>query len=198
MRYLIVGLGNPGILYENTRHNIGFKAVKKFAKKHEFDFKREKKFKAKMAHGFINDKEIYLMLPQTYMNLSGDAVKLAKDYYKIDIKNILIVVDDADISFNQLRLKEDSGSGGHRGLDSIEKQLSSNAYPRLRIGIGREDENDLKKYVLNRFSKDEKNQLDDLLEHVVDIISLWLKDGMKKAANVANIRKKANKQKETK
>ena len=136
--YLIVGLGNPGIVYENTRHNVGFKVVKSLAKKYGLKFKDEKKFKAKVAKGNILGFEVYLLLPKTYMNESGVAVKKAKDYLKIDMKNILIVVDDADINFEEFRLKEDSASAGHKGLKSIQQHLNTQKYARLRVGIGRE------------------------------------------------------------
>src|SRR3990167_1025797 len=97
--FLIVGLGNPGILYENTRHNFGFKVIKALAEKYNLEFKKEKKFASKIAKGKIKDFEVVLLMPFTYMNESGAAVKPAADFFKIDVKNILILVDDADIPF---------------------------------------------------------------------------------------------------
>lgn len=191
--FLIVGLGNPGSLYENTRHNVGFKIVKELAGKYSFKFKDEKKFKAKIAKGNILGFEVYLLLPQTYMNESGIAVKKVKDYLKIDINNILIVVDDADIVFEEFRIKKDSTTAGHRGLESIEKHLNTQKYARLRVGIGRERK-DLKTYVLDRFSKKEKEKLLLLEEKAISFIELWLEKGIQLAANLANVRLKKNKE----
>ena len=189
--YLIVGLGNPGLSYENTRHNVGFKVVKSLAKKYGLKFKDEKKFKAKVAKGNISGFEVYLLMPQTYMNESGVSVKKAKDYLKIDIKNILIVVDDADINFEEFRLKEDSTAAGHRGLKSIETHLNTKNYTRLRVGIGREKKA-LKTYVLDRFTKTEKEKLKEIVGKAISFIELYLEKGIKIAANKANVRLKKN------
>lgn len=194
--YLIVGLGNPGLLYENTRHNVGFKVVKGLAKKYGLKFKDEKKFKAKIAKGDILGFEVYLLLPQTYMNESGVSVKKVKDYLNIDIKNILIVVDDADIKFEEFRLKEDSTSAGHKGLKSIEEHLNTQKYARLRVGIGREKK-ELKSYVLDKFTKNEKEKLKEIIKKAIAFIGLWLEKGTKIAANKANVRLKKEEKNDT-
>ncbi len=188
--YLIAGLGNPGILYSKTRHNIGFQVVKAFADKYEMSFKKNSKLQGYVANSVIDEKSIYLLMPSTYMNNSGIAVRLCKNFYKIDIPKILIVVDDVEIPFGEFRIKKDSGSGGHNGLKSIEENLKSKEYIRLRVGVGKEERKCLKSYVLNRFSKVEKKQLDEIINQAVDIIEIWIKDGLEKAANIANVRKK--------
>ncbi|MBN2478592.1 MAG: aminoacyl-tRNA hydrolase [Parachlamydiales bacterium] len=188
-KVLIVGLGNPGILYENTRHNIGFKVVKALAKKYKLEFKKDKKLKSKIAFGNILGYEVLLQLPLTYMNLSGNAVKAAKDYYKINLDKLLVVVDDADILFEEFKIKTDSGSGGHNGLKSIESSLNSQNYARLRVGIGK-SENELKSHVLKRFTKEEKQKLDDIIDLAISFIEIWLEKGIDTAANKANIRLK--------
>ncbi len=187
--YLIVGLGNPKEIYENTRHNIGFKIIKSLAKKYGLEFKNENKFKAKIAKGNILGFEVYLLMPQTFMNESGYAVKKALDYLKVNIENILVVVDDADIDFEEFRLKKDSSSAGHRGLMSIEKHLNTQSYARLRVGIGR-GKKALKRYVLDRFTKTEKTKLNLIIEKAISFIELWLEKGITIAANKANVRLK--------
>lgn len=191
--FLIVGLGNPGILYENTRHNLGFKVIKALAKKYNLEFKKENKFNSKIASGKIKDFDVHLLMPLTYMNESGVAVKKVADFFKIELKNILIVVDDADISFEEFRLKDDSSSGGHKGLASIEMHLSTKNYPRLKVGIGREQE-ELKSYVLGRFTKTEREKLPEIENKAIEIIENWLEKGIKIAANIANVRLKKVKQ----
>jgi len=192
-RFLIVGLGNPGLLYENTRHNLGFKVVKRLAKKHDLKFKNEKKFEAKVANGKILDFDVYLILPKTYMNESGRSVIKAKNYLNIDIKNILIVVDDADIPFEEFRIKDDSSSGGHKGIESVETHLKTKQYARLKVGIGREQKQ-LKSYVLDRFTSKEKEKLFGIEDKGAHFIELWMQEGIKIAANYANVRLKKSKE----
>lgn len=185
--FLIVGLGNPGILYENTRHNFGFKVIKALAKKYKLEFKKEKKFNSKIVKGKIKDFEVLLLMPLTFMNESGIAVKQVVDFFKIDLKNILILVDDADIPFEEFRIKSDSAGAGHKGLKSIEKHLNTKNYARLRLGIGKEL-TQLKSYVLSRFTKKEKEKLPQLENKAVEFIEIWLEKGLQTAANQANIR----------
>lgn len=192
-KFLIVGLGNPGILYKNTRHNLGFKVVKRLAKKHKLEFKNEKKIKAKVARGEILGFDVYLILPQTYMNESGQAVIKAKNYLNIDLKNILIVADDADIPFEEFRIKDDSSAAGHRGLQNIEMHLKTKGYARLRVGIGRERK-ELKAYVLDRFTNEEKEKLPQIEEKGAVFVELWMQEGVKIAANRANVRLKKSKE----
>jgi len=191
---LIIGLGNPGLLYQNTRHNIGFKVVKALAKKYKLEFKKDKKLNSKLASGKILNNDVLLLLPQTYMNLSGEAVKKCIDYYKIPIENILVVVDDVDISFEEFKLKKDSSSGGHNGLKSIENLLKTKSYKRLRIGVGKSDI-DLAKFVLQRFTKDEKSKLKSINDRAIEIIEIFLEKGFDLALNKANIKIKEEEKK---
>lgn len=193
--FLIVGLGNPGILYENTRHNFGFKVIKAFARKYGLEFVKEKKFNSKIASGKIKDFDVHLLMPLTYMNESGEAVRKVVDFFKIDIEDILIVADDADIPFEEFRMKEDSASGGHKGLVSIEKHLNTKRYARLRLGIGRQ-QNELKSYVLGRFTKEEKQKIPELENRAIECIEIWLEKGIQFAANKANVRIKKDKKNE--
>lgn len=196
--FLIVGLGNPGILYENTRHNFGFKIIKALAKKYDLKISKEKKFNSKIAKGKIKDFEVILLMPLTYMNESGIALRKVVDFFKIDIKNILILVDDADIPFEEFRIKDDSTAAGHKGLISIEKHLNTKNYTRLRLGIGREEKG-LKSFVLSRFSKEEKTKLPQLENRAIECIEIWMEKGIQIAANKANVRlKKVKKNEEDK
>lgn len=194
--FLIAGLGNPGILHENTRHNFGFRVIKALAKKYNLVIVKEKKINSKIARGKIKDFEVILLMPLTFMNESGIAVKRAADFFKVDLKNILILVDDADIPFEEFRMKSDSACAGHKGLASIEKHLNTQNYARLRLGIGREKQSGLKSYVLSRFNKQEKEKLPGLEKKAVEFIEIWLEQGLQTAANKANVRIKKVKKNE--
>jgi PTH1 family peptidyl-tRNA hydrolase len=187
--YLIVGLGNPGEEYEKTRHNMGFLAVGALARKWGWSFKKSSKFKGVLAKGKIDEKNVFLLLPETYMNLSGEAVRLAVDYFQIETGHLLVVVDDVDIPFGEFRLKEHSGSGGHKGLQSVEMYLEGSAYPRIRIGIGNRKEGSLEEHVLTPFSQEEARELPRILGEAVELIELWLKEGLTQAMNRANRKK---------
>jgi PTH1 family peptidyl-tRNA hydrolase len=186
--YLIVGLGNPGKRYEKTRHNIGFDVLKVFAKKHEGEFKSFSKCFSKLAQLNIDDKRVNLLMPQTFMNESGLAVRSAVDYFKVAIDNILIVVDDVSIPLGEFRLKPSGSAGGHNGLKSIETHLGSMGYQRLRVGIGGNEEADLVPHVLGKFSDEEAEIVSSMLVKGADILDMWLKEGLENTMNVANVR----------
>jgi len=191
MTFLLAGLGNPGKRYEKTRHNIGFEVLKHFAKKYNLKFQKSDKLKGYFAAGIIEDEKVMLLLPTTYMNESGKAIHKCMAYYKVDIDHLLVVVDDADIDFLQMRLKDNSGTGGHRGLESIEEYLKTPTYPRLRMGIGRgpDEKKALASHVLGGFTSQEKKMMSSFLDRACSIILLWMKEGIQKAMNEANIRK---------
>jgi len=191
MTFLIAGLGNPGKRFEKTRHNIGFETVKCLAKKYDLSFQKSDKLKGWFATGMIEKEKVILFLPKTFMNDSGIAVANCIRYYKIDIDHLLVIVDDADIDFLQMRLKDNSGTGGHKGLNSVEESLKTSSYARLRIGIGRDpnEKSSLVGHVLGGFASKEKKQLPDFLDRACSMIILWMKKGIQKAMNEANIRK---------
>lgn len=134
---VIVGLGNPGERYSQTLHNVGFKVVDELAKKHGWLWKTAVEFRAQVAKGIILQTAYHLLKPQTYMNLSGEAVREYLAYYQIPAEKILIVVDDADLPFGHLRMKPFGGSGGQKGLQNIKKELLTDQFKRLKMGIGR-------------------------------------------------------------
>lgn len=184
--YLIAGLGNPGKSYEKTRHNIGFVAVQQLARKHGFEFYRQLKFKSSLAEGRIGSKRVLLQMPLTYMNLSGEAVALAMRFWKIDLKRLLVIVDDIAIGLGELRLKINSSPGGHNGLKSIEEHLQTQRYARLRIGVGDRQEGDLASHVLGRFSEDEQKVASSVVERSVETTEIWLEKGITSAMDFAN------------
>lgn len=134
---VIVGLGNPGPRYRNTLHNVGFKIVEKLAEAHGWTWKFEERFQAEVAKGELDLTTFHLLRPETFMNLSGEAVREYLRYYHLDVNVVVVVVDDADIGFGEIRIRPSGGSGGHNGLKSIEKELATSGFKRLRMGIGR-------------------------------------------------------------
>lgn len=185
---LIVGLGNPGKSYEGTRHNIGFRALEKLAQKQGLSFKKQPKFKGNLAEGQIGADPVILLVPQTFMNLSGEAVALLMSYLQIELSRLLIVVDDVDLDVGQLRMRINSGAGTHNGLKSVEEHLQTNRYARLRIGVGERLEGDLANHVLGRFSAEEEKLLPEILERAVQAIEIWLDQGITRAMDFANVR----------
>lgn len=151
---LLIGLGNPGQEYENTRHNIGFMVLDEVAKNLNLKFNKEK-FKGLFCEKTINGEKIILFKPLTYMNLSGDAVRNIVDYYKLDLDDIIVIHDDLDLPTGKLKIKHGGSSGGHKGVESIIKNLNSEDFKRLKIGISKTVKNNTKDYVLEKFSKKE-------------------------------------------
>ncbi len=186
--YLIAGLGNPGAEYANTRHNIGFMAVEKLAKRCRAGWTFEKKFSARLARLVVEGQQCLVCEPHTYMNSSGIAVQAVADYYKIATGSLLVIVDDADLPLGELRMRASGSSGGHHGLESIEQHLATREYARLRIGIGRQasGEREIVGYVLGRFGSSESGLLDQILERAADQIKCWLTSGIQKAMNEFN------------
>ena len=176
--YLIVGLGNPGRSYEKTRHNVGFQVVDALAEKHGWSFRDVKAFHGLLAEGTVGEKKVLLLKPQTYMNSSGEAVKVCSSYYKVPLTQILVVSDDIYLSFGRLRIKTSGGCGGHNGLKSIESHLGTQVYMRLRIGVSNKESGDLADYVLSPFQEEEKQKLPGVVEHGVHALELWLNKGV--------------------
>jgi peptidyl-tRNA hydrolase, PTH1 family len=186
--YLIVGLGNPGKEYDGTRHNVGFALVERLAKGWRADWELKKKFSSRVAQVDRDERRIVLCEPQTFMNASGEAVQAVSDYYKLTPKQILILADDADLPLGTIRLRPDGSSGGHHGLESIEQHLGTRGFARLKIGIGRreQDGRQISGYVLGRFASDEKKVVEQVLERASQQVECWLNAGVQEAMNKFN------------
>ncbi len=166
---LIVGLGNPGKDYVNTRHNVGFDVIDSYALKHNLEFSKTK-FGGKFVKCNICGEEVVLLKPQKYINLSGEVVRKYVDYYKVDINDILIISDDLDLPVGKIKLKYKGSSGGHNGLKNIELNLGTEEYKRLKIGISNNKDIDTKDYVLGHFSKSDRETVDKAIEEAVLIL----------------------------
>lgn len=183
---LIVGLGNPGKEYEQTRHNIGFMLIDRLSARTGIKLNKTGHFSL-WGSGKIGSEQVVLVKPQTYMNLSGSAVGSIARWYKLNPQDFLIVFDDLDLPLGKIRIKEQGGAGGHRGLTSIINQFGTPEIPRLRIGIDRPDEDfPVPDYVLSRFTAQEKEDLDRVLSCAVEAVLILIKNGINKAMNQYN------------
>jgi len=190
---LIVGLGNPGTNYIDSRHNIGFVVVKALAKAYRIDFKKDSGAFSLSCKAKAKDKDIILAMPFTFMNLSGSAVKVLLKKYKIELNDLLVVCDDVDLEFGRIKIRAKGTSGGQRGLKSIIGSLESQEFCRLRVGIGRpHGSSGTAEYVLSRFNKEEKRQLKDIVEKASDCCEAWVGKGITESMNIFNTRSKNN------
>ncbi|MFZ5639767.1 MAG: aminoacyl-tRNA hydrolase [Bacillota bacterium] len=184
---LVVGLGNPGKEYAATRHNVGFMVVDRFAEEHGIMVEKSK-FKSLIGEGHVGTEKIILAKPQTYMNLSGEAVLDIVNFYKIPPENVIVIVDDMDLPAGKVRLRVKGGSGGHNGLKSIIYQLQTEDFPRLRIGIGKPaPERQAVGFVLGRFSDEEKELTQEAINKAAAAIKEIIKSGAERAMNRVNI-----------
>lgn len=185
--YIIVGLGNPGKDYENTRHNIGFMVIDEAAGKYNISVS-EKKHKAIIGKGYIGGQKVILVKPQTYMNLSGESVRDIIDYYKIEEKTELIVIsDDISLDVGQLRIRKKGSAGGHNGLKNIILHLGHDEFQRIRMGVGEKPSGyDLADYVLGHFSGEEKAQIADAVKKAAEALEVIITEGPDAAMNQFN------------
>lgn len=183
---LVVGLGNPGREYAATRHNVGFMAVDLLA--HELGVAVEKgKFRSLVGEGRIGMEKVILAKPQTFMNLSGEAVLDMVNFYKIPPQDVIIIVDDMDIPAGKVRLRMKGGSGGHNGLKSIIYQLQTEEFPRLRIGIGKPaPDRQTVGYVLGKFCAEEQEVIVEAIRKAVDAVRAIIESGVERAMNRVN------------
>ena len=167
VEYIVVGLGNPGLQYEKTRHNAGFILIDLLAQKYSTHVDRSK-YKALVGEATIGGKRVLLMKPQTFMNLSGEAVGEAARFYKLDPSRVIVLSDDISLDVGKLRVRRKGSAGGHNGLKSIGEHLGSDEYPRLKIGVGQKPhpDYDLASWVLSNFSSEEYKKLTELYDTV--------------------------------
>lgn len=194
--YIVVGLGNPGVNYNNTRHNVGFEVVKILADRFDIDTDYIR-HKAICGKGLIEGNKVILAMPQTYMNLSGESVLQLVNYYKIDVASeLIVVVDDIDLAPGQIRIRKSGSAGGHNGLKNIIRNLGREDFVRVRVGVGAKPSGyDLADYVLSHFSKEDRELMDEAFIRVAESVVTIMKDGVDTAMNRFNT-SKADRKKE--
>jgi PTH1 family peptidyl-tRNA hydrolase len=188
---IIVGLGNPGDKFKNTRHNVGFLAIDEFAKINNFeDFKLQKKFNAEISESGIEGKQIILVKPQKFMNDSGKSVSKITTTYKLPPTSLVVIHDDIDLPIGKIKIVKDRGSAGHKGVESIIKEIGSSDFIRFRIGIESQKpeikNTKAKTIVLKNFSKDEKILINETIKKTAETISYFLENGLEKTMNAYN------------
>lgn len=191
---IIVGLGNPGREYEHTPHNAGFMAVEELAARWSCELRRSLRVKARMAKAAVGGEQVLLVEPLTYMNLSGQVVAPLLGYYKVEPAGLVVVSDDADLDLGRIRVRGAGGSGGHRGLQSIIQLTGTEAFPRVRVGIGRRGEpgDDLVGHVLKPVTGDDRAVLQESVRRAADAVAAILGQGVERAMNLFNARVNKN------
>jgi PTH1 family peptidyl-tRNA hydrolase len=185
--HLIVGLGNPGAEYVRTRHNCGFRLVEALATRWRAEWRTDRKFQSRLARLERGGRRVVLCEPQTFMNLSGEAVRGLAGFYRLPMGNLMVAVDDADLPVGELRLRMRGSSGGHHGLESIEEHLGTREFARLRIGIGRRNgAREITGHVLGRFDAAEAATVEKVLSVACDQVECWLDAGIQKAMSQFN------------
>lgn len=182
---LIVGLGNPGAEYERTRHNVGWMVVDAFARKFRIDVTKHEK-NALTGTGRVAGGSVMVAKPLTYMNLSGDAVRLLSNAYLESTEDLIVVYDDIDLPLAKLRIRPNGSAGTHNGMRSIVQVLGTEKFPRLRIGIGQAEGGRLRDFVLDEFSTDEQPLVDRAIERSVNALLLFARGDLKRAMNEFN------------
>lgn len=177
---LIVGLGNPGKRYADTRHNIGFKVIDLLADGLGIDI-RKRKFGARFGMGQFCDKQLILLKPWRFMNLSGEAVLQAMSFYKVDIGNLLVVLDDMSLPVGKIRLRSRGSAGGHKGLENIVDKIGCDGFCRCRVGIGERKTEDAVDFVLGMPGADEREKLVEAAAKAADVVNCWVKSGIEEA-----------------
>lgn len=181
-RALVVGLGNPGSQYVGTRHNIGFAVVEELAARWSIPL-ADRKFKGRFGHGLVQDRTANLLLPETFMNLSGQAVQPCLGFFKLGVESLVVAHDDIDLPLGVVRIKLGGGHGGHNGLRSLDALLPSKQYLRVRLGVGRIEGMNVASWVLGRFGGEELAAVDHLVTTGCDAIELLLREGLLAAQN---------------
>jgi PTH1 family peptidyl-tRNA hydrolase len=188
---VIVGLGNPGGSYARSRHNVGFWVVDRLAEKHRLRFSR-REYKSQVAEGRVGEERVMLMKPQTYMNLSGEALQRARRALRLEPEQFLVVYDDLDLSVGRLRVARSGGAGGHHGVESIIEALGSKEFPRIRVGIGRPGNRGANvDYLLDSLTPEEASTLSESVARAADAAEVVVCDGIAAAMNRFNAAPKA-------
>lgn len=183
---LIAGLGNIGEKYLFTRHNAGFMVADKLAYDNNFEFREEKKLKCLLAKTKINGEDIIIIKPTTFMNLSGEAVIAVMNYYKIEVKDILIIYDDLSLDIGKIRFRANGSDGGHNGIKSIIKHLGTKDFDRIKVGIGPQPPIPSEAFVLQNFTKEQLEEMKVSVKRTTEAVEFYLENGIAKAQNSYN------------
>lgn len=182
--YLIVGLGNPGKEYEKTRHNVGFDILDLMCDKYNINMNRTK-FKGVYGEGKIEQEKVIFLKPTTFMNLSGESVKEVCDFYKIQSENVIIIYDDISLDVGRMRIRKSGSAGGHNGIKNIIFNLSTEVFPRIKVGVGI-SKGDLISHVLGRFNQDDRVEVEKVFSAVIDAVDCIITKGICEAMNNFN------------
>ncbi|NMC27298.1 MAG: aminoacyl-tRNA hydrolase [Syntrophomonadaceae bacterium] len=182
---IIVGLGNPGPEYKNTRHNIGYMVLEELAARYPVE-KQDAKFDALIGQIRIGGEKVLLVKPLTYMNLSGRAVQPLVHWHKLDLQDLIVVYDDMDLPLGRLRIRAGGGSGGHKGIKSIIERLGTSDFARIRLGIGWAVDRDAVDWVLGRFGTEEEDEARHAVERAADALEKWVTAGLESTMNTYN------------
>lgn len=189
--YIIAGLGNPTKEYDKTRHNVGFAVIDQLADRYGIDVS-ERKHRAFCGKGVIEGQKVLLVKPQTFMNLSGESLRSAMDYYKALPEKLIVIYDDISLPPGQLRIRLKGSAGGHNGIKNIIAHLGTQEFPRIKVGVGEKPPRmDLKDYVLSRFSKGEQELMEEAFREAAQAVAMMISDGADRAMNHFNTKKKA-------
>ena len=189
--YLIAGLGNPTKEYDKTRHNVGFSVIDVLADRYRIDIS-EKKHKALCGRGVIEGQKVLLLKPQTFMNLSGESIRAAADYYKIEPEEMIVIYDDISLDPGQLRIRLKGSAGGHNGIKNIIANLGTQDFPRIKVGVGAKPPRmDLADYMLSRFGAGEQKLMEEAFGEAAEAAVMMMTDGAERAMNHFNAKKKA-------
>lgn len=188
--YIIAGLGNPTKEYAGTRHNVGFEVIDRLAEDCRIDVSM-RKHKAICGKGYIDGQKVILCKPQTYMNLSGESLREMADYYKVAPEDIIVIFDDISLDPGQLRIRAKGSAGGHNGIKSIIAHLGTQEFPRVKVGVGEKPKGwDLADYVLSRFGSEDRKLMDEAVKEAGEAVRLMIGEGVDKAMNKYNVKKK--------
>jgi len=188
---LVVGLGNPGLEYRETRHNLGFLVIDELARRWQVEDQWRERFEALVTRAGLGDDSVHLAKPVTFMNLSGAAVAGLAGFYKIEPADVFVVIDDAALPLGRLRARREGSAGGHNGLKSVIQHLGTQAFPRMRVGVGRgDDRRDLSDHVLGRFETGEREIVSAAVLRAADATEMFLREGIERAMGAFNAAEK--------
>lgn len=194
--FIIAGLGNPGAKYDGTRHNAGFSVIDALAKEHQINVDK-KQFKGLTGRGIIGGQQVLLLKPLTYMNLSGESIRAAFDFYKPETDQVLVIFDDISLETGQLRIRKKGSAGGHNGVKSIISHLGTDVFPRIKVGVGEPSRGELVDHVLGRFHGSDVEIMKEAADTACRAVETFLAEGPEAAMNIYN-KKKEKKKKEKK